>query len=185
MIVCFGSINLDLIFAVPRLPVAGQTVLGPTLHMEPGGKGANQAVAAARDGATVVFAGAVGRDALADDALGLLRAAGVDVSRVAAVDQATGAAAICVDPAGENLIAVASGANLAARAGQVEDALLGPQTTLLLQRETDPQETEVLIARARAAGCRIVLNLAPPGRLAAAALRALDVLVVNEDEAAW
>jgi len=66
MIVCFGSINLDLIFPLPHLPVAGQTVLGPSMQIEPGGKGANQAVAAARDGTKVIFAGAVGRDALAE-----------------------------------------------------------------------------------------------------------------------
>ncbi|MCW3475867.1 ribokinase [Limobrevibacterium gyesilva] len=185
MIVCFGSINLDLIFPLPQLPVAGQTVLGPHMHIEPGGKGANQAVAAARDGAQVVFAGAVGRDALAEDALVLLRRTGVDVSRVIQADTATGCAAICVDQAGRNLIAVASGANLAARQAQIDDALLGPGTTVLLQRETDPAEIEALIRRARARGARIVLNLAPPGPLAPDALKALDVLVVNEHEAAW
>lgn len=186
MIVCFGSINLDLIFPLPHLPVAGQTVLGPDMQIEPGGKGANQAVAAARDGAKVVFAGALGRDALAEDAVETMRSSAVDISRVVRIKgSATGAAAICVDPQGRNLIAVASGANQAAKQAQIEDDLLGPRTTVLLQRETDPAETEALIARARAAGCRIVLNLAPPGPLAREALTALDVLVVNEDEAAW
>jgi ribokinase len=185
MIVVFGSINLDLIFPLPHLPQAGQTVLGPRMTIEPGGKGANQAVAAARDGAQVVFAGAVGGDALAEDALALMRAAGLDLSRVVRADSATGCAAICVDPAGRNLIAVSSGANLAARQDQVEDALLGPGTIVLLQRETEPAQTEALIHRARARGARIVLNLAPAGPIAEDALRALDVLVANEDEAAW
>ncbi len=186
MIVCFGSINLDLIFPLPHLPVAGQTVLGPNMQIEPGGKGANQAVAAARDGAKVVFAGALGRDALAEDAVETMREAGVDITRVIRVKgAATGAAAICVDPEGRNLIAVASGANQSAKQAQIEDDQLGPRTTVLLQRETDPGETEALIARARAAGCRIVMNLAPPGPIAREALAALDVLVVNEDEAAW
>jgi len=185
MIVCFGSINLDLIFPLPHLPVAGQTVLGPSMQMEPGGKGANQAVAAARDGAKVIFAGAVGKDALAEDSVELMRASGVDISRVARIKGATGCAAICVDPQGRNLIAVASGANQAARQTQIEDELLDRRTTVLLQRETDPAETEALIARARAADCRIVLNLAPPGPLSLTALKSLDVLVVNEDEAAW
>ncbi len=185
VIVCFGSINLDLIFKLPKLPAAGETILGPNLHIEPGGKGANQAVAAARDGAAVVFAGAIGRDALATDALALLRQSGIDLSRVVPSELATGAAAICVDPAGRNLIAVASGANLAAQADQVEDALLGPQTTLLLQMECAPAETEALIRRARAAGCRIVLNLAPAAMLAEDALRAVDLLSVNEHEAAF
>ncbi len=118
MIVCFGSINLDLIFPLPHLPVAGETVLGPDMRIEPGGKGGNQAVAAARDGATVIFAGAVGRDALAEDALALLRAAGVDIAprdpRRPAPPAAPRSAST---PTGRNLIASASGANLAARAG--------------------------------------------------------------------
>lgn len=184
MIVCFGSINLDLIFAVPALPVAGQTVLGPDLRIEPGGKGANQAVAAARDGGGVVFAGCVGQDSLADDAMRLLSDSGIDIARVRKVARATGCASICVDAEGRNLIAVASGANLAARASQVEDALLGPGTTLLLQMEVPVHEIEALIRRARQAGCRIVLNLAPAGPLARDALGMLDLLVVNEDEAA-
>lgn len=185
VIVCFGSINLDLIFKLPKLPQAGETILGPNLHIEPGGKGANQAVAAARDGAEVMFAGAIGGDALATDALTLLRQSGIDLARVVQSELATGAAAICVDPAGRNLIAVASGANLAARASQVEDALLGPDTTVLLQMECAPEETEALIRRARAAGCRIVLNLAPAAMLALEALRAVDLLVANEHEAAF
>ena len=185
MIVCFGSINLDLIFAVPALPAPGETVLAPAVRLEPGGKGANQALAAAQDGAQVVFAGAVGRDALATDALALLRASGVACDRIALAEGSTGCAAICVDAAGRNLIAVGSGANLAARQAQIEDALLGPGTTLLVQRETAPDEIAALIRRAHATGARIVLNLAPAGPLAADALAMVDVLVVNETEAAW
>ncbi|MBS0560866.1 MAG: ribokinase, partial [Proteobacteria bacterium] len=94
-------------------------------------------------------------------------------------------AAISVDPAGRNAIAVGSGANLAARHTQIEDALLGPSTTLVLQMELDPGETAALIRRARAAGSRIVLNLAPAAPLAADALAMLDLLIVNETEAAW
>jgi ribokinase len=185
MIVVFGSINLDLIFALPAIPRAGETLLGPQVRIEPGGKGANQAVAAARDGAAVALAGAVGRDALADDALALLRRAGVDLTRVAVTGAATGCAAIAVDPQGRNAIAVGSGANLLGRAAQIEDALLGPQNTLLLQMECDPAETATLIRRARAAGSRILLNLAPAAGLAPDALRMVDLLVANESEAAW
>jgi ribokinase len=185
MIVVFGSINLDLIFPVHALPVAGETVLGQTLRIEPGGKGANQAVAASRDGAQVVFAGAVGRDAFAAEALRLLEANAVDISRVVRTDAATGCAAICVDPQGRNLIAVASGANQAARESQIEDALLGRGTTVVLQMENDPAETAALIARARAADARVLLNLAPAAMLARDALQALDLLVVNSGEGAW
>ena len=185
MIVAFGSINLDLIFPLPHLPVAGETVLGLEMVIEPGGKGANQAVAAARDGARVVFVGAMGADALANDALRLMRATDMDITRIAVTGAATGCAAICVDTQGRNLIAVASGANLAARQTQVEDELLGPGTTLLLQMECPRADTEELIRRARSAGCRIILNLAPAAVLDESALRSLDVLVVNEGEAAF
>jgi ribokinase len=181
----FGSINLDLIFSLPNIPRPGETVLGPSTRIEPGGKGANQAMAASRDGADVVLAGAVGRDALADEALVLLRSAGVNLERVRRVDASTGCAAISVDPAGENAIAVGSGANLLVRASQIEDALLVSAATLVLQMEVPAAETALLIARARAAGAKVVLNLAPAANLPEAALRAVDVLVVNETEAGW
>ncbi len=185
MVIVFGSINLDLIFNLPNIPTSGQTVLAPAAQIEPGGKGANQALAARRDGADVVMVGAVGRDALADGALALLRAAALDLTRIRHVDHSTGCAAISVDPAGHNAIAVGSGANLAATASQLEDALLHPGATLLLQMEVPPAETAALIARAKAAGARVILNLAPAAALPEDALRALDVLVVNEAEAAW
>lgn len=184
MIVVFGSVNLDLIVSVPALPAPGETVLGTGFRSEPGGKGANQAVAAARAGATVAFAGAVGRDAFAGPATALLRAAGADLSRLAALDHPTGVATITVDAEGRNQIAVAPGANLAARAAQLAEADLGPATTLVLQMEVDAAETMALIARARASGARIILNLAPPGPLPAEALAALDLLLLNESEAA-
>jgi ribokinase len=185
VIVVFGSINLDIIFPLPALPRPGETVLGPAAQMHPGGKGANQALAAARDGAAVVLAGAVGRDALADAALALLGPGGVDLSRVARGDAMTGCAGICVDAEGRNQIAVASGANLRARADQIEDALLGAGNTLVLQMECDAGETACLIARARRRGTRVVLNLAPAVALPREALAAVDVLVANEEEAAW
>ena len=185
MVIVFGSINLDLIFSLPHIPRPGETVLGPCTRIEPGGKGANQAVAAARDGAAVTMAGAVGRDALADGALVLLREAGVNLDRVRSVEASTGCAAITVDAAGNNAIAVGSGANLFTHASQVEDALLGPDSTVVLQMEVSAAETAGLIARARAAGARVVLNLAPAAPLPEDALRAVDVLVVNETEAAW
>jgi ribokinase len=185
MIVVFGSINLDLIFPLPAIPRAGETLLTPAIRIEPGGKGANQAVAASRDGAQVIMAGAVGRDALATGALTLLRQAGIDLTRVISADAATGCAAIFVDPKGANAIGVGSGANLAVRASQVEDALLGPATTLVLQAEVPTAETAALIRRARARGARIILNLAPAGPIELAALRAIDLLTVNETEAAW
>lgn len=183
MITVFGSINLDLIFNVSSIPRPGETVLGPGTRIEPGGKGANQAVAAALDGASVAMVGAIGRDALGEQAVALLRAAGVDLARVAVTEASTGCASIVVDPGGANAIAVGSGANLLARADQVEDALLGG--VVVLQMEVPPEENAALIQRVRKAGGRVVLNLAPAGAMAEDALRAVDILVVNETEGDW
>ncbi len=122
MIVVFGSINIDLSFAVARPPGPGETVLCPAYSMSPGGKGANQALAAARAGATAAMVGCVGKDAFAEPALADLWAAGVDIGAVAAADRPTGCAAIWVDGSGENSIVVASGANRAVRAAQMPDA---------------------------------------------------------------
>jgi ribokinase len=183
-VLVFGSANADLVFRVPHLPAPGETVLGPGWRAMAGGKGANQAVAAARDGARVAFAGAVGRDAMAAVATEGLRAAGVELGLLAEVEAPTGCAAICVDPSGRNQIAVASGANLAVRAAQVPDAALRG-ATLLLQMEVPRAETEALIARARALGARVLLNLAPAAELSRDALAALGLLILNEGEAAW
>jgi ribokinase len=185
MVIVFGSINADMIFPVPVLPATGQTIMASGLTIEPGGKGANQAAAAARDGAAVVMAGAVGRDALAATALAGLRHAGVDLSRVTESPAPTGCASICTDPDGRNQIAVAPGANAMARAASIEDALLVPGAVVVTQMETDPAETAALIRRAQAKGARLIHNLAPAAALAPDALRLLDILVVNEDEAAW
>ncbi len=183
-VIVFGSVNIDLVFAVPRLPAPGETALAPSVRLEPGGKGANQAVAAARDGASVALAGAVGRDAFAERALSGLRAAGVDLSRLAIVDEPTGCAAIAVDGEGRNQILVAAGANLSARASQVADRDLGPGTVLLLQGECDLGETACLMQRARNLGARSVLNLAPFAALSRDVLKAAEVVVVNAGEAA-
>jgi ribokinase len=185
MIVVFGSTNLDLIFAVQHIPLPGETVLCPGIRIEPGGKGANQAVAAARDGARVVMASAVGRDALAAGALRLLRESGIDLSRTIETDASTGCAAIAVDPGGANAITVGSGANLLVRADQIEDALLAPSTTLVLQMEVPAAETAALIRRAHGRGARVVLNLAPALPLPDDILRMVDLLIANETEAAW
>lgn len=182
-VLVLGSINLDLIFPLPHLPSAGETVLGTTLRTEPGGKGANQAVAAARDGARVALAGAVGRDAFAEPALALLRDAGVDLTRVTTLDGSTGCAAIGVDREGRNQIMVAPGVNLAVSAAQVEDAALGADTVLVVQRETDAGEIAQLLLRAAARGARAVVNLAPFGGIALDALATAAVIVVNAAEA--
>jgi ribokinase len=184
MILVFGSINVDVMVPVPHLPGAGETVLGGDYALLPGGKGANQALAARRAGAEVRLAGAVGRDGFAAVALELLRRDGVDLGLVREVGRPTGCAAIMVGEDGENLIAVASGANGAVVAAQVPDRLLGAGTTLVCQMEVPAAETVALIRRAHAAGARTVLNLAPALPLDPGVFAALDWLVANEGEAA-
>lgn len=184
MIVVFGSLNADLIFAMQDLPEPGQSLLARSLRIEPGGKGANQALAAARDGAEVAMVGAVGADHLGDLALGNLREAGVDMSRVVRVEEATGCAVILTDGEGRNMITVASGANGAARAAQADDALLARKPVVLAQMEGLADEVAAFLARASAHGCRTILNLAPAIWLDEAALRRCSLLVVNETEAA-
>ena len=184
MIVIFGSINVDLTVPVPRLPQPGETVLGGEYALLPGGKGANQALAALRAGAEVVLAGAVGADSFAGVALDLLRREGVDTRLVQVVQQPTGCAAITVSNDGENTIAVAPGANAKARSDQVPDDLLGANTTLVSQMEVPPKETALLIRRLRARGGRSVLNLAPALPIDAGLVGEIDILVANEGEAA-
>jgi ribokinase len=185
MIVIFGSINVDLIVPVPRLPRPGETVLGGRYVLLPGGKGANQALAARRAGAEVVLAGAVGDDSFAGIALDLLRRDGVDTRLVRIVEeQPTGCAAIMVSSEGENTIAVAPGANASARSDQVPDDLLRAKTTLVTQMEVPPSETALLIRRLRARGGHSLLNLAPTLPIDLALLEEIDLVIANEGEVA-
>ena len=184
MVVVFGSINLDLVTRVTRLPSPGETLIGSGFASYPGGKGANQALAAARAGAVVRMYGAVGRDAAATSALALLRAGNVDVAGVRAVDVPTGCATILVDDTGENAIVVVPGANEKVDPDAVPDAVLAPGAVLLLQQEVPPSANAALIARAARAGMRIVLNAAPARPLTRELLAMIDTLIVNESEAA-
>jgi ribokinase len=180
MIVVFGSLNMDLIVPVAHLPRPGETVLSPSHAKAPGGKGANQAVAAARAGAEVVMAGCVGRDGFGDELLEIVSAAGVDTSLIEPVDAPTGIALVTVADDGENQIIVASGANMAPYHDMVDDKLLEDCSTLLLQMETPLREVFTLTGRAKAAGRRVILNAAPAGPIMP---ETLDILIVNEGEA--
>jgi ribokinase len=182
VIVVFGSINLDLVARVERLPRPGETIAGLSFATSPGGKGANQALAARRAGADVSLFGAVGRDAFASPALKLLRDDGVRLAAASVHDVPTGVALIHVDAAGENAITVIAGANAQAHGADVPDVLLGPATTLLLQLETPAAESLALAKRARALGARVVLNPAPAQRLDSAWRDVVDVLVANQSE---
>ena len=175
-----GSINLDLVAVAATLPALGETVTGAVLGRYPGGKGANQALAARRLGAQVRMIGRVGADAMADEALVLLRAEGVDLSAVA-VDAAlpTAVALIAVNAAGENQIVVASGANGAVRPEHLPARIDEP----LIQQLEIPLDTVAAAVR-RATGF-VCLNLAPATAMPEAVLRRADLLVVNDVEAAF
>lgn len=184
MIVVFGSINVDLIARVARIPAPGETLPGSSFVTAPGGKGANQALAARRAGANVALYGAVGCDSFAAAARVNLDASGVRCEGVVTVATSTGIALINVADTGENAITVIPGANALARAAQVPDDMLTPDTTLLLQLEVPHGEVEQLARRAHERGARVILNAAPAAALAGALLHSLDILLVNEHEAA-
>jgi ribokinase len=179
-IVVIGSVNLDIVATAPSLPAAGETVTDAVLARYPGGKGANQALAARRLGADVALVGWVGKDAEADAALALLREGGVDLSGVVAVDDAaTGVALITVAASGENQIVVAPGANrrLASETLQLPagDALIGEVLAPLDAVARAVVEFEGFTC----------VNLAPAKEVDDAVLRGADLIVVNESEAAW
>ncbi|MDR3374837.1 MAG: PfkB family carbohydrate kinase [Ancalomicrobiaceae bacterium] len=182
MIVVFGTINVDMVTEVVRFPVPGETIKGQDYVVLPGGKGANQALAAARAGAAVRLCGAVGKDWLSEVALANLRQAGVDLALVQPTRSATGICMIAIDPSGENLMICANAANDRAKTEWLEGAL-HPGITFLTQNSLGTADVEVSIAMAREAGCRIVYNAAPAERVSEATIAAADVLIVNEHEA--
>jgi len=183
MILVFGSINIDLLMSVSSLPVAGETVLTHEFQQSPGGKGANQAIASQRAGTETRFVGSVGADSYADKALSLLRYQQVDISLVKVSERSTGCAVVLVDSNGENIISVASGANLDIRADQVDDAVLLSSSVLVLQQEVSLQQNIRLAARAHQADTKIVYNFAPAGKVSEELFSIIDYLIVNEVEA--
>ena len=175
-----GSINLDLVASAPSLPRAGETVTGATLARHPGGKGANQALAARRLGAEVSLIGRIGPDTMADEAMALLVWAGVDLSAVLSDRSApTGVALIAVDPSGENQIVVAAGANHTMTPKHLPDRIEGP---LIVQLELPLATVEAAVERSDGFVCA---NLAPAAAVSEALLRRADLIVVNETEAAF
>ncbi len=184
MITVFGSINLDLVTRVAKLPRPGETVHGSDIAQFPGGKGANQALAARRAGAEVRLVGAVGGDDFATLALSELRAAGVDLSAVEVRGETTGVAVITVDEAGENTIILSPGANLRGESAQLGQAGIGPNDSLMLQMEVTEAETFAAARAARSAGARVILSLAPFVPLSREAFSDISILLVNETEAA-
>ena len=180
-----GSLNMDISVTVPRLPAAGETVLGSSAVIAPGGKGANQAVAAARLGAAVRMTGCTGDDSFGAMARSALDADGVDITGVRVIaGTASGLALITIDSSGENIITVAAGANGQVGDAEIAAALSAGGDVLVLSAEIPREALAAALADARAIGLICLLNLAPaPAEPAALLAGGVDWLVVNESEA--
>ncbi len=175
-VLVLGSINMDIVMQVESLPTPGETTLVKAIATHPGGKGANQAVAAARMGAAVSMIGAVGSDAYGDEMLGVLKAEGIDVSAVARrADQPTGTAHIAVDAKGENMILVAGGANRDVALGGLARA-----SVRIAQLETPIDDVAAFLR----GGSLTILNAAPFVAEARALFDECDIVIVNEVELA-
>ena len=183
-----GSINQDFVLSVQRRPAPGETVTDATLSTHNGGKGANQAAAAALLGADVTFLGRVGDDGFGEPLVRSLADKGVDTSLVQEVSgSSTGTAFITVTPDGENAITVAPGANRHLSAEDVDDASgpIGEAQALVAQMEIPPEVVLRAVEVAAGHGTRALVNLAPPFEVPRTLLENLDPLVLNEHEAAF
>lgn len=183
-VVVVGGINTDLVTRTRALPRPGETILGEDFAVVGGGKGANAAVAAARLGATVAMIGCVGDDDFGRARLDDLAREGIDIAQVRQTAGASGVALIVVDARGENTIIVAPGANARLGAEHLAGLALGPDDVLLVQLELPFATSEAALRLARAAGATTVLNAAPYDPACLAMLPLVDLVIVNEIEAA-
>jgi ribokinase len=182
-VVVAGSLNLDLIVVVPRLPIPGETVAATGRHDGPGGKGLNQAVAAARAGAPTAFVGCLGDDDAGRRLLDALVAEGIDTSAVRIEPGvASGVALVAVDESGANSIVVVPGANSWVQPGEVGAVAVGGHDVLVAQGEIPPAATLAFLQAGRQVGARTILNLAPFHPPSPELLRAASIVVVNETE---
>jgi ribokinase len=185
-IVVVGSLNMDLVIQAPRHPMPGETLTGGPFITVPGGKGANQAVAAARLGGTVTMIGKVGADAFGDALLANLNKAGVTTSEIGRADVATGVALITVSAAGENTIVIAPGANGTLTPDDIRSRkeIIAGADALLLQLEVPLPTVEAAAQIAQANGVPVILNPAPARSLPSSLLARVTYLIPNEHEAA-
>ncbi len=184
MITVFGSINMDLTATTARLPKPGETVAGTSFSTAAGGKGANQALAARRAGASVQMAGAVGSDSFADGALALLKQAGTNLSLTKTVSEPTGTAHILVGGDGENVIVVVASANGTVSEDDARSAVatMAAGDTLMLQLEIPAASVEKALVAAKGKGVISIINIAPLTSDAARLGRMADIVVANETE---
>lgn len=186
-IVVVGSSNMDLVVKSARIPAVGETILGGDFIMNPGGKGANQAVAAAKLGTEVYFVARLGRDVFAEQSLNNFRKAGVNTEYVVQTEEApSGIALIVVDDAGDNVIVVAPGANQELSPQDVENAqtAIAASGAVVAQLEVPLETVEFTARLANGAGVPFILNPAPAQKLSPGLLAMVDVLTPNETEAA-
>lgn len=183
MIHVLGSINIDYSITVANLPKPGETITGHGMVLTPGGKGANQALAACRAGANVKMTGAVGTDPVSDAALALLKSDGVDLSDVKSISGATGCAFVFVDEQSENQIVIIAGANGAVTAEHARSMTLAAEDILLLQLECPVTTVVAAAAHARQKGAKTVANPAPYQSLDKQFFKDIDYMILNESEA--
>lgn len=184
-VVVFGSMNMDLTVAVERVPSAGETVLGSDFLTNAGGKGGNQAVAAARLGADVLMIGAVGVDSFGDEMVSVLEGAGIDCSRIRHLDGVASGVGVIMRSAGDNRIVVASGANLVLSADEVTSDLKEAGRAgdvFLVQGECDPDATAAALHEAHGLGLYTVFNTAPASPVPDEVWRDVDLVCLNETE---
>lgn len=185
-VIVIGSINTDMVIKTTALPVPGQTVMGGKFFMSPGGKGGNQAVAAARHGAQVKMIANVGQDMFGDESIQRLQEEGIDCSLIGRdFIQPSGVALISVNEAGENQIVVAPGANDTLSAAHIDEAIQQiPDFSVVLMQLEIPLETVVhAVMRVAAKNCRVILDPAPAQHLPDALLAAIYLITPNETEA--
>lgn len=185
-IVVIGSCNTDMVISMDHLPLPGETLIGGEFFMNSGGKGANQAVAAARLGGNVSFIAKVGNDPFGKRALEQYRAEGIDVKHILTdPEQPSGVALIMVDAQGENSIAVASGANAHLTTKDIDNAkeILSRADIVLMQLETPITTVEHAANVAKRSGAKVILNPAPAQPLPESLLQNLYILIANETEA--
>jgi ribokinase len=183
-VVVAGSINMDLVVRALRHPCPGETVVGEDLRCLPGGKGANQAIAAAKAGVPTALIGCLGKDNFGDVLTEFLAESGVDIQGVRRVETATGTALIVVDAKGENTIVITAGANGQVSPQDVETITTSEKAVFLSQLEIPQQTVQAFFARGRALGATTMLNAAPAVACSQTLLELVDILVVNESELA-
>lgn len=184
-VVVFGSINMDCVVEVERHPKPGETLAGKTLSYIPGGKGANQTVAAARLGAPTVMFGQVGQDGSAGVLQDFLSEQGIDISNVKTADCATGTAFIAVDKNGENTIIIIPGANARTSYDQLSSFHFTDDDILVCQNEVDPEQMQLVFNKAKQEGAQIIYNPAPAIEVPSDLFALCDYLVINETEASF